>query len=149
MTNSRALKVVGQSQPRVDGAEKVTGKAVYTVDVELPGMVHGKILRSPLPHARIGKIDVQRAARLPGVVAVLTREDLSGLGFFGATYKDQSVVAIDKVRYAGDPVAAVAAEDESTAAEALELIEVDYEELPSVTTIEEALAANAPLVHET
>ncbi len=142
------LKVVGRAKPRVDGEEKATGKAMYTVDVKLPGMVHGKILRSPLPHARIGKVDVQKAARLPGVVAVVTREDLGRLGFFGATYKDQSVVAIDKVRYEGDPVAAVAAEDESTAAEALELIDVDYEELPSVTTIEEALAPGAPLVHE-
>ncbi len=148
MRKPQALSVVGQSQPRVDGEEKATGKAIYTVDVELPGMIYGKILRSPLPHARIKKIDAGKAARLPGVVTVLTREHLGGLGFFGTTYKDQSVVAIDKVRYVGDPVAAVAAEDELTASEALDLIDVDYEELAPVTTIEEALAPNAPLVHE-
>ncbi|MBI4527478.1 MAG: xanthine dehydrogenase family protein molybdopterin-binding subunit [Deltaproteobacteria bacterium] len=148
MKESEALKIIGRAPVRLDGEEKVTGKALYTVDVELPGMAHGKVLRSPFPHARVIEIDVHKAARLPGVITIITREDLSGLGFFGATYKDQSVVAIDKVRYVGDPVAAIAAEDESTAAEALELIRVEYDELPSVTNIDEALAPGAPLVHE-
>ena len=148
MKTSQALRVVGSSLPRVDGEEKVTGKALYTVDIELPGMVYGKILRSPFPHAKLLKVDGGKAERLPGVVAVLTREDLKGLNYYGAAYKDQSIVAVDKVRYAGDPVAAVAAVDEATAMEALDLIEVQYEELPAVTTIDEALAPQASLVHD-
>jgi CO/xanthine dehydrogenase Mo-binding subunit len=134
---------------RVDGEEKVTGAAIYTVDVELPGMAHGKVLRSPYSHARIVRVDGSRAAQLAGVFAVITRDDQQRLGMFGAAYKDQTIVATDKVRYAGDPVAAVAAVDESTAEEALALIDVDYEELPSVSSIDEALAPGAPLVHDT
>lgn len=148
MKKAHAYRVVGQPEPRCDGAEKVTGKAIYTVDVKLPGMVHGKILRSPYAHARLLRVDAAKAEALPGVFAVITREDQKRLGMFGAAYKDQTIVAVDKVRYAGDPVAAVAAVDEATAAEALELIEVDYEELPVVTTLDEALAPGAPLVHD-
>src|SRR5512145_1732536 len=148
MNDSQDYKVIGRAEPRSDGAEKVTGKAVYTVDVDLPGMAHGKILRSPYPHARIVRVDSTKAERLPGVYAVITKEDQRRLGMFGAAYKDQTIVAVDKVRYAGDPVAAVAAVDEATAEEALGLIEVDYEELPAVTSIEEALSEGAPLVHE-
>ncbi len=129
--------------------EKVTGKALYTGDVELPGMGFAKILRSPVPHARLVKIDARKAERLPGVYAVLTRDDITGLNYlYGATYKDQSIVAMDKVRYAGDPVAAVLAVDEATAEETLALIDVEYEDLPAVTNIEEAIAPGAPLVHE-
>ncbi len=149
MRTSQALKVVGGRLPRVDGEEKVTGKALYTSDVELPGMAYGKILRSPFPHARLLKVDGRKAERLPGVIAVLTREDLGELDFYyGAAYKDQSIVAVDKVRYVGDPVAAVAAVDEATAEGALTLIEAEYEELPVVASINEALQPNAPLVHE-
>lgn len=149
MRTSQALKIVGQSQPRVDGEDKVTGKALYTGDIELPGMAYGKILRSPFPHAKLAKVDARRAEKLPGVITVLTREDLKGLNFYyGAAYKDQPIVAVDKVRYAGDPVAAVVAEDEASADEALSLIEAEYEELPAVTTLEEALKPGAPLIHE-
>jgi CO/xanthine dehydrogenase Mo-binding subunit len=148
MKRAQRYNVVGHAEPRSDGVEKVTGKAIYTVDVKLPGMVHGKILRSPYPHARVGRVDAGKAENLPGVFAVITREDQRRLGMFGAAYKDQTIVAVDKVRYAGDPVAAVAAVDEATAEEALGLIEVDYEELPAVTSIEEALSEGAPLVHE-
>jgi CO/xanthine dehydrogenase Mo-binding subunit len=148
MKKSQAYKVVGRPEARLDGADKVTGKAVYTVDVELPGMTHGKILRSPYAHARIKRVDARKAEALAGVYAVITREDQQGLGMYGAAYKDQTIVAIDKVRYAGDPVAAVAAVDEATAEEALNLIDVEYDELPAVTSIEEALAPDAPLVHD-
>ena len=148
MKKSQAYKVVGRPEARLDGEDKVTGKAVYTVDVELPGMAHGKILRSPYAHARIKRIDARKAEALPGVYAVITRDDQRGLGMFGAAYKDQTIVAIDKVRYVGDPVAAVAAVDEATAEEALNLIDVEYDELPAVTSIEEALAPDAPLVHD-
>jgi len=148
MKKSQAYKVVGRPETRLDGADKVTGKAVYTVDVKLSGMAHGKILRSPYAHARIKRVDARKAEALPGVYAVITRDDQRGLGMFGAAYKDQTIVAIDKVRYVGDPVAAVAAVDEATAEEALNLIDVEYDELPAVTSIEEALAPDAPLVHD-
>jgi CO/xanthine dehydrogenase Mo-binding subunit len=148
MKRAQRYEVVGHAQPRSDGLEKVTGKAVYTVDVALPGMAYGKILRSPFAHARIARVDAGKAEKLPGVFAVITREDQRRLAMFGAAYKDQTVVAVDKARYAGDPVAAVAAIDEATAEEALGLIEVDYEELPAVTDLDEALAPGAPLVHD-
>lgn len=148
MKKAQSYNVIGKAELRNDGAEKVTGKALYTVDVDLPGMVHGKILRSPYAHARLVRVDGSKAEMLPGVLAVITREDQKSLRMFGAAYKDQTIVAVDKVRYAGDPVAAVAAVDEATAVQALELIEVEYEELPMVTDLDQAMAANAPLVHE-
>ena len=148
MKSAQAYQVVGRSESRSDGDDKVTGKAIYTVDVKLPGMIHGKILRSPYAHARLTRIDASQAENLPGVFAVITRADQARLRMFGAAYKDQTIVAVDKVRYAGDPVAAVAAVDEATADEALALIDVDYDELPAVTGLEEALAPGAPLVHE-
>ncbi|HXG52113.1 MAG TPA: xanthine dehydrogenase family protein molybdopterin-binding subunit [candidate division Zixibacteria bacterium] len=149
MKKAGAYNIVGRAQPRIDGEEKTTGRALYTVDVALPGMAHARVLRSPYAHARLLRVDASKAERLPGVYAVITREDQRHLGMFGAAYKDQTIVAVDKVRYAGDPVAAVAAADEEIAEEALDLIEVDYEELPAVTSIEEALAPGAPLVHDT
>jgi len=148
MKSAQAYQVVGRAESRSDGDDKVTGKAIYTVDVKLPGMIHGKILRSPYAHARLTRIDASQAENLPGVFAVITRADQARLRMFGAAYKDQTIVAVDKVRYAGDPVAAVAAVDEATADEALALIDVDYEELPAVSGLEEALAPGAPLVHE-
>jgi len=148
MKSAQAYQVVGRAEFRSDGDDKVTGKAIYTVDVKLPGMIHGKILRSPYAHARLTRIDASQAENLPGVFAVITRADQARLRMFGAAYKDQTIVAVDKVRYAGDPVAAVAAVDEATADEALALIDVDYEELPAVSGLEEALAPGAPLVHE-
>ncbi|MET0500716.1 MAG: xanthine dehydrogenase family protein molybdopterin-binding subunit [Candidatus Binatia bacterium] len=148
MKRAKAYQVVGRPEARLDGEEKVTGRAIYTVDVELPGMAHGKVLRSPYPHARLARVDGSKAEKLPGVYAVITREDQRRLGMFGAAYKDQTIVAVDKVRYVGDPVAAVAAQDDATAEAALSLIDVEYDELPAVTSIEEALAPGAPLVHE-
>ncbi len=148
MKKEECYKVIGHTKPRNDGAEKVTGQALYVVDVDLPGMVHGKVLRSPYAHARLKRIDASKAEKLAGVCAVVTREDQKSLRMFGAAYKDQTIVAVDKVRYAGDPVAAVAAVDGATADLALQLIEVDYEELPPVTNLQEALADGAPLVHE-
>jgi CO/xanthine dehydrogenase Mo-binding subunit len=143
------LRVAGQRAGRVDAVEKVTGTAFYTGDIELPGMTYAKILRSPLPHARLRKVDASRAKELPGVVAVLTRDDLNDFNYhYGATYKDQTIVAVDKVRYVGDPIAAVLAADELIAEEALALIDVEYEELPFISNVDEALAPDAPLVHE-
>jgi CO/xanthine dehydrogenase Mo-binding subunit len=149
MKRALAYTTVGKNAHRVDGIEKVTGKAVYTSDIELPGMAYAKILRSPVAHARLVKVDASKAANFSGVVAVLTRDDIKDLNYrYGATYKDQSIVAVDKVRYVGDPVAAVLANDPATAEAALDLIDVDYEELPKVASLDLALAEGAPLVHE-
>jgi len=149
MERSHVYKVAGTRAHRVDSIEKVTGKAAYTSDVQLPGMAYAKILRSPVAHARITKVDASKAKELPGVIATLTRDDIQQFNFkYGATYKDQSIVAVDKVRYVGDPVAAVLAEDPAIAEAALELIEVEYDELPKVTNIEEATESGAALVHE-
>ncbi len=136
---------VGRDVPRVDGVDKVTGRARFTGDIVLPGMLEGRILRSPLPHARIRGIDATRAEALDGVRAVVTASDLSGLDPF---YNGRPVVAVDKVRYVGEPVAAVAAEDEHAAEAALALIDVDYEELPSALGMDAALAPGAPLIHD-
>jgi CO/xanthine dehydrogenase Mo-binding subunit len=149
MKAKQVLRVAGQEARRVDGVEKVTGKALYTGDLQLPGMAYAKILRSPVAHARLVKVDASKARELTGVIATLTRDDIKGFNYkYGATYKDQSIVAVDKVRYVGDPVAAVLAEDPALAEEALNLIDVEYEELPKVTNIEEATAAGAIQVHE-
>ncbi len=141
----KPLRYVGQSIARVDGVEKVTGKAKFTGDLVIPGMLHGKILRSPYPHARIRGIDPARAEALPGVAAVLTAADISDTKPY---YSGRPVIAIDKVRYIGEPVAAVAAADLRTAEEALALIHVDYEELPSAVGLDAALGKGAPLVHD-
>src|ERR671930_668699 len=113
----------------LDAEERVTGRINYTLNVELPAMLAGKILRSPVPHARVVRIDAGHAQRLTGVSAVLTRHDFGSTtgysGRYGRIFRDQTVVAFDKVRFVGDPVAAVAARDEDIAAEALSLIDVD------------------------
>ncbi len=138
---------VGRSAPKLEAVEKVTGRAQYIADLTRPGMLHGATLQSPYAHARILRYDTSAARALPGVHAVLTGADL-GDHRMGAFVKDETAIAIGKVRYVGEPVAAVAAEDETTARRACRLIEIDYEELPAVLTIEEALAPDAPLIHE-
>ncbi|MFH1758225.1 MAG: xanthine dehydrogenase family protein molybdopterin-binding subunit [Pseudomonadota bacterium] len=139
-------EIIGASVPRIDVAEKVTGRAIYGPDLKLPGMLYAKVLRSPLPHARILRVDTSRAERLPGVRAVATGRDL--MARYGIVIQDQSPYAFDKARYIGDPVAGVAAIDPDTAEEALELIQVDYEELPPVFDPLEAMEPGSPLVHE-
>jgi CO/xanthine dehydrogenase Mo-binding subunit len=143
------MTVIGTNVRRVDGVEKVSGQGLYAGDLCLPGMIYAKVLRSPLPHARIRRIAAGKAAALPGIVAVVTRDNLNvASNSFGAYVRDQQILATEKVRYAGDMVAAVAAVDESAAEEALALIDVEYEELPAVYTIDKALKEGAPLVHE-
>ncbi|MCZ6450309.1 MAG: xanthine dehydrogenase family protein molybdopterin-binding subunit [Deltaproteobacteria bacterium] len=144
------MAIVGQSIGMIDSHDRVTGQIDYVLNFELPAMLVGRILRSPLPHARILRIDASRAERLPGVAAILTRADFeTGLkGVYGRVFSDQTVVAKEKIRFVGDPVAAVAAVDEDIADEALSFIEVEYEELPTVFDPEEALKPDAPLVHE-
>jgi CO/xanthine dehydrogenase Mo-binding subunit len=137
------LSVVGKRQPRLDGREKVSGRSIFTDDVELPGMLHGKILRSPHARARIKSIDTSKAKKLPGVKAVVTADDAPGL-MFG---ENQPLLCQDVVNYVGEEIAAVAAIDEVTAEEARELIEVEYEPLPSVTSLKKALRPDAPQIH--
>ena len=144
--------VVGKSIPRLDGRVKATGEAKFAVDVVLPGMLYGKILRSPYPHAKIVNIDTSKAEALPGVKAVISGKD-TGVVRFGfidtPRYPvEQCPLAVDKVRYIGEDVAAVAAINEDIAEEALGLIKVDYEELPAVFDPEEAMKDGAPKIHE-
>ena len=126
-------RILNSRAPKVDAADKVTGRALYTDDMRLPGMLRGAILHSPVAHARIARLDVTRARALPGVAAVITAADVDAIkyGVSPARY-DETMFAVDKVRYVGDEVAAVAAEDMATALQALSLIEVEYEELPAV-----------------
>src|SRR5499425_890569 len=151
-----AMKVVGHATPRIDAAERVTGRAKYTGDVHLPGMLYARVLRSPHPHARIKSIDVSKAEAMPGVKAVLTHENCQvvwGAGSVagGVQYNDPIKKSTKQRRYAfnnpvrfvGEPVAAVAATDRHIAEEALRHIVVDYEVLPFVLDPEEALKPNA------
>jgi CO/xanthine dehydrogenase Mo-binding subunit len=141
--------VVGNKASRVDGFDKVTGEAKYTGDLNLPGLLEAKVLRSPYPHARIESILTEKAAARSGVVAILTRDDIKDFNpFYGNCLRDRALVALDKVRFVGEPVAVVAAEDPLIAEEALALIEVRYQELPCLATVEDALAPGAPLLHE-
>ncbi len=144
---------VGRSVGMIDADERVRGTVAYALNAELPGCLTGRILRSPHPHARLVRIDTARAEQLPGVIAILSRADIVDnpalYPYFGPVVRDQPVVALDKVRFVGDPVAAVAAVDDDTAQQALELIEVEYEPLPAVFDPEEALVPGAPILHET
>ncbi|MEE8109999.1 MAG: xanthine dehydrogenase family protein molybdopterin-binding subunit, partial [bacterium] len=144
------LSVVGQRAPKVDGFPLLTGEAQYSFDIQLPRMLYGKILRSPHPHARILNIDTSKAEHLAGVKAVITAEDTPKIKyhFLGHPHEDKYPLAVDKVRFIGDEVAAVAAVDEDTAEEALSLIKVEYEPLPAVFDPEEAVKPGAPLIHE-
>jgi len=137
---------IGQPATRVEGQEKVTGAMQYTADVALPGTLWGRALRSPLPHARIVRIDTARAHQVPGIHAVLTGADVRGIRY-GRRLFDVPVLAEDRVRFAGERVAAVAAEDRDAAEEALQLIEVEYEELPAVFDPLQALEESAPILH--
>jgi 4-hydroxybenzoyl-CoA reductase subunit alpha len=140
--------VINTRAPRVDAPAKVTGRAKFIDDMTFPGMLYGALLQSPLPHARILNVDASRAERLSGVKSVVTAKD-AGLVKYGvspARY-DENLFCHEKVRYVGDEIAAVAAVDPETALEAVSLIQVDYEELPAVFTVEEAMAEGAPLVH--
>ncbi len=141
------MSAIGVDAPRVDGPAKVTGAASYTADLTFPSMLHAKVLRSTLPHARVVRIDASAAERELGVVT-LTRDDLAGMDpYYGAVVKDQPIVAIDRVLFAGDVVAVVAAESRAIAEEALDLIEVEYEPLPAVTDTAQAMAEGAPILH--
>ncbi len=138
---------IGARMVRTDAVEKVTGSAIYAEDVRLPRMVYGALVRSPLPHANIMSIDTSAAVNHPDVRAVVTGRDIE-MGYYGYELQDQRVFALEKVRYLGEPVAAVAAVTPDAAREAAALVKVEYEELPAVFDPEEAMSEDAPLVHE-
>jgi CO/xanthine dehydrogenase Mo-binding subunit len=142
------LSIVGHCIPRTDAREKAMGKLAYGGDYPSEAFLHGKILRSTFPHALIKKINVEKAQKLPGVIAVLTAKDIPGRNSFGVVTPDQPVICGDKVRFVGDGVALVAAETEEIACRALSLIEVEYELLSPVFDPKEALKPGAPLIHE-
>ena len=148
----KEYSIVGKNIPRNDARVKATGSAVYTDDIKLPGMLHGRILRSPVPHARIVHIDTSKADRLPGVRCIITGEDTPKVKYgnwrlFPET-QDEYPLAVEKVRFIGDEVAAVAAIDPDIAEEALGLIKVDYEELPAVFDVDSAIREGAPVIHD-
>ena len=145
----RGFSTIGRPMRKVDGLAKATGRARYTDDIRLPGMLHGKILRSPHPHARIVAIDTSRAEALEGVHAAVTGRDMPTTYGIIPWTPDEYPLCVDRVRYVGDGVAAVAAVDEDTANAALDLIDVTYEELPAYLDPHEAIAADSgPYIHE-
>jgi len=145
-------QVVGKSVNRADAKQKVTGRALYVGNIEMPGMLHLAVLRSPHPHARIVRIEKSRAQAFPGVVAVITGADVAAIPgldpYFGPAFRDQPILAIDRVLHVGDPVVAVAATDLRAAEDALHLIQVDFEPLPAVLDVLEAIRPESPVVHE-
>ena len=157
MSTGNGYKVIGTRPVRHDGVDKVTGRAVYGGDMRLPGLLYGQVLRSPHAHARIKSIDTSKAQALPGVKAVLTGADLPetgdtivdlGEGPARLKYISDNVLATDKVLYSGHPVAAVCATNLHIAEEALDLIEIDYEVLPAVLDVREAMQEGAPQLHD-
>ena len=141
--------VISTRANRIDTPDKATGRAVFVDDISRPGMLYGALLQSPHAHAKILSIDTSAAEKLKGVKAVITSKDTGAIkyGVSPARY-DETVFAIDKVRYVGDEIAAVAAESLDIAIAAVELIKVEYEILPAVFTIEDAMKDDAPLLHE-
>ncbi|MGH6874649.1 MAG: xanthine dehydrogenase family protein molybdopterin-binding subunit, partial [Aestuariivirgaceae bacterium] len=144
---AEAFTVVGTRPPRPDGIDKVTGRAKFGADTIAPGMLIGRILRSPHPHARIRRIDISKAEKLPGVKAVITRDDFKEPP---AELRDVwvNVMAREKALYEGHAVAAVAAISAPVARQALKLIKIDYQILPHVTDVEEAMKPGAPVLHD-
>ncbi len=142
-----AYRTVGKPLPRIEGEGKVTGQTRYAADLPFEGLLWAKVLRSPIPHGIIKRIDIAKARQLAGVHAVLTGADVPNV-FVGTRIKDQPVLATDRVRFVGDAVAAVAADSKELAEEALALIEVEYDELPYVSDPIEALRSGAPLIHD-
>jgi len=142
------FSVVGKSTPKINSYAAVTGAALYADDIFLPRMLYGKMLRSTLPHAVLKKVDCSRALALPGVIAAAVGADLPVRYGILPSSPDETVFAVDRVRYVGDPIAAIVAVDELTAEEALELIDVEYEPLPPIMTIDAALRDDLPKIHD-
>ncbi len=147
-----SLMAIGQRVPMLDAPLRVTGRLAYALDASLPGVLVGRVVRSPHPHARIVRIDTRRALAVPGVATVVTRDDVLARPaidpYFGPQLADTPILALERVRYAGEPVALVAAVDDETADEAAELVDVEYEPLPALLDPDAALAPDAPFIHE-
>jgi 4-hydroxybenzoyl-CoA reductase subunit alpha len=141
-------RVVGRPFRKVDARSKCTGETLFADDIVLPRMLYARLLRSPVAHALVKRIDTSRARNLPGVIAVITGEELPIPYGILPVSQDEHALCIDKVRFIGDPVAAVAAVDEDTAFEALDLIEVEYERLDTIASIEEGLSKDSPRIQE-
>src|ERR1700680_1722690 len=146
--NGKPLNVVGKPFRKVDARAKCTGQTKFADDIFLPRMLYCKILRSHEPHALIKTIDVSKALALPGVIAIITGKDLPIPYGILPVSQDEHALCIDRVRFVGDPIAAVAARDEETAADALAAIEGEYEELTPIGSIEEAVATPEPRIHD-
>src|SRR5580765_8060845 len=146
--NGNDHKVIGKPFRKVDARAKCTGQTRFADDIVLPRMLFAKLLRSPVPHALIKHIDVSKARKLPGVVAVITGKDLPIPYGILPVSEDEHTLCLDKVRFIGDPVAAIAAIDEDTAFDAMDMIEVEYEKLQSIASIEDALATDEPRIHD-
>jgi 4-hydroxybenzoyl-CoA reductase alpha subunit len=146
--NGKPKRVIGKPFRKVDARAKCNGQTKFADDIVLPRMLFAKLLRSPVPHALIKRIDTSRALQLPGVVAVITGRELPIPYGILPVSQDEHTLCIDKVRFIGDPVAAVAAIDEDTAFDALDLIDVEYEALETVSSIEEAVKIQTPRIHD-
>lgn len=149
MVNILNFKYIGSRIPRIDARDKATGATKYSTDLFPEGILRARVLRSRYPHAEILRIDTTKAGKLPGVEAVLTHKDVPGYNGFGIMTPNWPVLCWDKVRYRGDALALIAAQNEEIAEEALSLIEVDYKVLPPLDTPEESLSATAPKIHDT
>ena len=145
--NAPLNTAIGKSLPRLEAMEKATGAARFTEDLALPGLLHAALVTSPVPHAIIRKVDASRALALPGVKAVVSGEDIEAR-YIGLVVKDETALAKGRVRYIGEPVAAVAAVSAAVARRAADLVEVEYEELPAVFDPAAAMAPGAPILHE-
>src|SRR5271169_1032734 len=144
------MNQVGRNIPRLEARAKVTGRADYTHHLRLPAMLYGKVFRSTVPHGRIVRIDTEAAKKLPGVYRVVTGADIQKLipePYYGPAFHDQPILALDKVRHVGEPVAVVLASDPHVAEQAVQLISAEYEELPAVYDEVEAMTPNV-LVHD-
>ena len=139
--------VVGKSVQRVDGRQKLTGEAQYSADLDIPGALCLKVLRSKVAHALVKEIDVTEALKVPGVVGVFTHADIPGINSYGIIFKDQPALT-NKVRFIGDAIALVAAEDENSANMAMKLIKVKFEELMPVFNVRDAMREDAPVIHD-
>src|SRR5437588_3212594 len=146
--NGQPTKVVGKPFRKVDARAKCTGQTKFADDIFLPRMLYCKILRSHLPHALIKNIDLSKARSLPGVIAIITGKDLPILYGILPVSQDEHALCIDKVRFIGDPVAAIAAIDEDTAFDALDLIDIEYERLDTIASIDEAINKLEPRIQE-
>src|SRR2546422_7772288 len=147
-SDGRGLRVVGKPIRKVKGLPKCAGVTLFAADFVLPRMLFCKLPRAPVPHARVVRVDVSKAARMPGVAAVLPGKDLPIPFGILPVSQDEHALCLDKVRFVGDPVAAVAAVDEDTAFDAMNAIEVEYEPLDAMMSIEEAIRKPSPRIHE-